>query len=211
MERKYKYLGYVMILFLPLVFIAFYKSYFEHFPKFSSRIQVFDHVHAIIASTWMLLLIVQPILISKRKYELHRKIGRLSYFLFPLLILSFIPREIKMIESAEPENLFFPVADTLVLIPLYLLAILNKRNAAKHMRYMIAAALVFFGPTVGRIGPQWLGWSALATQNVQYSLIYAILIGLILYDFRNLKKGQPFFVAIVFFLMHQMAFYFIFL
>ena len=62
-----------MILFFPLVFVAFYKSYFEHFPIFSSKIHLYDHVHAAIATTWILLLIAQPILISKKKYELHRK------------------------------------------------------------------------------------------------------------------------------------------
>ena len=211
MERKYKYIGFIMILFLPLIFAAFYQSYFEHFPVFSSRIHWFDHVHAIIASSWILLLIIQPILASRKKYQLHRKIGRLSYFIFPLLILSFIPREIRLIASDEPKNLFFPVADTFVLIPLYLLAIYNKRNAAKHMRYMIASALVFFGPAIGRIGPKLLGWSGLVTQNVQYTIIYAILIGLILYDNLNLKKSQPYLVAIALFFVHQMIFYFLFL
>jgi hypothetical protein len=211
MERKYRYVGYIMILFLPLIFAAFYKSYFEHFPIFSSRIHWFDHVHAIIASAWMLTLIIQPVLASRKKFELHRKIGRLTYFIFPLLILSFIPREIRLIVSDEPKDLFFPLADSLVLIPLYLLAIYNKKNTAKHMRYMIASALVFFGPTIGRIGPKLLGLSGIVTQNVQYTVIYSILIGLILYDNINFKKSQPYLVAIALFFLHQMTFYFLFL
>lgn len=200
-----------MILFLPLIFAAFYSSYFQHFPTFSARIQWFDHVHAVIASAWILTLIIQPMLASRKKFELHRKIGRLSYFIFPLLILSFIPREIILIASDEPKNLFFPLADTLVMIPLYLLAIYNKRNTAKHMRYMIASALVFLGPTIGRIGPVLIGWSGLVTQNVQYTVIYSILAGLILYDHINFKKVQPYLVAIALFFLHQMTFYFLFL
>ncbi len=210
MEKKYKYLGYVMMLLLPLVFAAFYQSYFKTFPHFSARIFLYDHVHAFFATIWVLLLIVQPILISRRQYAWHRRLGRLSYFIFPLLVLSFIPREIRLINSDEPKDIFFPVADTLVLVPLYLLAIYNKRNVAKHMRYMIASALVLLGPTIGRIGPIWFKLPGVATQNIQYSVIYAILIGLVVYD-KNLKKSRPYFVAMALFFLHQMVFYVLYL
>jgi hypothetical protein len=210
MERKYKYLGYVLIVLLPLLFVAFYKTYFIRFPDFNEDIKLFDHVHGAIALAWVLLLIVQPILISKKKNALHRKLGRLSYFVFTLLILSFVPQIIKIIRRGTMQDLFFPIADVSVLIPLYLLAIYYRKNVAKHMRYMIAAILVFFGPTVGRIGPLLLGWSPVFTQTIQYTLIYCILAGLIFYD-GNLKKSRPYFVAIAFFIMHQLAFYAVFL
>jgi hypothetical protein len=190
--------------------VAFYKTYFIQFPDFSHDINLFDHVHGIIAFAWVLLLIVQPILISKKKNALHRKLGRLSYFVFTLLILSFIPQIIKIIRRGTMSDLFFPVADVCVLIPLYLLATYHRKNVAKHMRYMISSVLVFFGPTVGRIGPILLGWSPVLTQNIQYTLVYSILLGLIFYD-RSLKKSQPYFVAIIFFMMHQLAFYAVFL
>lgn len=211
MERKYQYTGYAMLLLIPLIFFAFYESYWINFPRFSDHIRPYDHIHATIASLWIAMLIVQPILISRRKYELHRSIGRLSYFIFPLLILSFIPREIVVLNSSSPEDIFFPVADTFVLVPLYILAIYNKKNTAKHMRYMIASALVFLGPTIGRIGPIWFRWSGMLTQNIQYSVIYAVLIGLILYDSNNFKKSRPYMVAIGLFLMHQITFYIIYL
>ena len=67
MERKYKYLGYVMILFVPLVFLAFYQTYFKDFPQFPSGINAFDHIHSVIASAWIALLIAQPLLIRYKK------------------------------------------------------------------------------------------------------------------------------------------------
>ena len=59
MERKYKYLGYVLIVLLPLLYVAFYKTYFIQFPDFNEGIKLFDHVHGAIALVWVLLLIVQ--------------------------------------------------------------------------------------------------------------------------------------------------------
>ena len=98
-----------------------------------------------------------------------------------------------------------------LLILFYALAIYNKRKTAKHMRYMIASALVLMGPTFGRIGPSLLGWSELFTQNVEYGIIYFILISLILYDLKNKRKFQPYLVAIFGFIIHQFVYYWVFL
>ena len=79
------------------------------------------------------------------------------------------------------------------------------------MRYMIATTLVFLGPTVGRIGPILLGWSEMVTQNVQYLIIYLILISLLLYDKKNSRKFQPYAIAICFFVVHQIVYHIVFL
>lgn len=76
---------------------------------------------------------------------------------------------------------------------------------------MIATTLVFLGPAVGRIGPIWLGWSEIVTQNVQYGIIYSILIGLFLYDKANGKKNMPYAIAICFFIIHQIVYHLVFL
>ena len=79
------------------------------------------------------------------------------------------------------------------------------------MRYMIALALVFIGPTVGRIGPILLGWSELLTQNVQYFIIYLILSMLIFFDVRRKSKFETYLVAIPAFVLHQVVYYLIFI
>lgn len=210
MEKAYKNLGYLLILFIPLTILAFFKTYFNQFPTFKENITVFIHLHAIIASIWILMLIVQPLLIRNRKNKLHKKIGRLSYFLFPLLILSFLPQMIRIIGSDNPNVLFFPLADSISLVLFYSLAIYHRKNRSKHMRYMIGTALVFLGPTIGRIGPKFLGLSEIVTQNFQYGLIYLILIGLILLDKKHGKKYQPYLLILSIWIIHQITFNFIF-
>ena len=211
MDKTYRYLGYYLLLLIPLIFAGFYKSYFQPFPNFRPSINMFVHLHAFIASVWVLTLIVQPFLIFNKKIALHRKVGKLSYIVFPLLILSFIPQVIKIIRTENIANLFFPLGDGVLLIGFYSLAIYNRKQRSKHMRYMIAGALVLLGPTVGRIGPNLLGWSELFTQNVQYGIIYSILISLTLYDIRNKRSYFPYLVAITGFMMHQVVYYCVFL
>ncbi len=210
MEKTYKYLGYYLLLLVPLVFAGFYKTYFGPFPNFDKNINVFVHLHAFIASVWILMLIIQPFLILNKQYLLHRTIGKGSYIVFPLLIVSFIPQINKILHSENIANLFFPLSDGTLLILFYSLAIYNRKKSAKHMRYMIATALVFLGPTVGRIGPILLKWSEVFTQHVQYGIIYSILAGLCLYDRKNKKNYYPYLVAIGAFMVHQMVYYIIF-
>ena len=88
MGKTYKYLGYFLLLLIPLTFAGFYKTYIGQFPDFEEKIDSFIHFHALIASLWILILIIQPFLILNKKYAAHRTIGKLSYILFPLLILS---------------------------------------------------------------------------------------------------------------------------
>ena len=211
MEKSYKSLGYFLLLLVPLTIAGFFKTYINQFPKFNENINGFIHIHTFIATLWIVLLIVQPFLIVYKKWRLHRNLGKVSYVLFPLLILSFIPQMIKVANSDQPKNLFFPLADSTLLILFYTLAIYHKKNSSKHMRYMIAIALVFLGPTFGRIGPILLGWSSLFTQNILYLIVYAVLVSLMVYDKRNGKKYQPYVTATVCFLMHQIVYHIVFL
>jgi hypothetical protein len=211
MEKTYRYLGHFMLLLIPLIFAGFYKTYIEQIPNFGERINLFIHIHAAIASVWISMLIAQPFLILNKKFALHRTIGKISYFVFPLLILSFIPQILRNINEGHLKSAFFPIADSLLLISFYSLAIYNRKTSSRHMRFMIATALVFLGPTVGRIGPIWFGWSEILTQNIQYGIIYLILLSLIFYDKSNQRKYNPYLVAITCFAVHQAVFYLVFL
>lgn len=71
---------------------------------------------------------------------------------------------------------------------------------------MIGTALVFLGPTIGRIGPILIGISEKLTQNIMYGIIYLILIGLIVLDKKHGKKSHPYLVIISFWIVHQITF-----
>ncbi len=205
MEKAYKNLGYFFLLILPLTFLGFYKSYFNQFPTFKDS-NTFIHLHAAVASIWILMLIVQPLLIRYKQNKLHRQLGKLSYLIFPLLVLSFIPQMIRIIHSDNPIFLYFPLSDGIMLTICYSLAIYYRKNSSKHMRYMIGTALVFLSPTLGRIGPKFLGLSEVETQNSIYGIVYLILIGLLFLDRKNGKKFQPYLIILGLWILHQITF-----
>jgi hypothetical protein len=211
MEKKYKYLGYILLLLIPLTFAGFFKTYIGQFPNFEETIDTFIHLHAVIATIWILTIIIQPLLILNKKNSIHRKLGRISYIVFPLLILSFIPQMMKIIISGNIKYLFFSVADTVLLIAFYSSAIYFRKSVPKHMRYMILAALVFLGPTIGRIGNILLGLSPLVSQNILYGVIYILLVSLIFYDKSNKKNYSPYLIGLSCYAVHQVIFHIVFL
>lgn len=209
MEKTYKHLAYFFLLLIPLTLAAFYPTYLVQFPNFSERNGGFTHVHGVISVAWLAMLIAQPFLIRNRKFELHRKVGKLSYIVFPLLILSFIPQIVKS-SHYNFITIFFPIADSVAMIILYSLAIYYRKDPFKHMRYMIGMTLVFLFPTLGRINPIWLGMSDTLGQDVNYGIIYLILLSLALYDKRHQRNFKPYLVSLPFFVMHQFVFHLLF-
>ena len=76
-------------IFLLLISIAgFYKTYLVKFPNFEGFTFV-HHFHGAVMLTWILMLIAQPVFIRTKKLKWHRIVGKASYFIFPLLVLSF--------------------------------------------------------------------------------------------------------------------------
>ena len=211
MENNYKYVGYFFILLIPLTFIGFYKSYFESFPIFNENISFWHHLHAVIASLWILMLIIQPLLIHYKKFHLHKSLGKISYALFSLLILSFVPMTISLVNRFNISYIFFPLANVVLLLIFYSLAIFYKRKKEFHMRYMIATALVFIDPTVSRIVGHIFPESDLMWSHVVFGINYSILFGLIIMDRLNRRNFIPYGIALTCFIIYQASYYIMYL
>ncbi len=210
MEKKYKNLGYIFLLLIPITFWGFYRNYFSKFPNFDDT-NFYIHIHTIVASSWILLLIIQPFLIRFKNYDLHRKLGKVSYFVFPLLILTFIPLITMMYNRSDFQRLLFPSMDIVLLLVFYALAIRNKKTIALHMRYIIPIPLVFLSPTLGRIFGHLMSNSFIDSGHILYGLINLILLSLIFWDKANNRKYQPYLVALAGFIIYQVLYHIVFL
>lgn len=85
--------------------------------------------------------------------------GKVSYVLIPLLLLSiflvtkagFLRRAPMLPEAVNVGGLVLNVPDILAFAALYGLAVCYRKNAAYHMRFIIATALLMLGPGTGRV------------------------------------------------------------
>lgn len=88
--------GYYFIALLFLAVIGFWNSYFSklfsgidsilHF----SEINNYIHFHAVTMLLWIGMLITQSFLIRFNKRSLHKFVGKFSYLLVPVLVISLI-------------------------------------------------------------------------------------------------------------------------
>jgi hypothetical protein len=206
MEKYYQNTGNYFLILIVFIALGFYYPYFSLFPQFKS-VTTTVHVHALSLMLWALILIAQPILVRYKKYKAHRTIGRFTYFLVPVVILTcfgvmrqqyYEGLENKMTSAQSLKALFVSFTQALSIIILYVLAIISilKGNVAFHMRYMICLFLQFIPPTFGRTLGYWLGLKQVYTNTIAVSVGAFIIIMLIAADKKRKADFTPYVVAL---------------
>ncbi|MEJ8843890.1 hypothetical protein WG954_15975 [Lacibacter sp. H375] len=204
------YLNTSIFIFIILIGVqwGFYQSYTSHFPHFKNATPLV-HIHGALLMTWMLLLIAQPLLIQTGRAALHRTIGKVSWVLGPLIIISLflIGRGgyFRGIEANVPEheNLTFIVLDMrgfLSFAIFWCLAMLKRKVPDTHMRYMIATGILAIGPGVGRGLGASFGMSlgdAITITDVLDLVIVGILLGVDVYRKKNYKPFLTVFIVLL--------------
>ena len=150
MVATYRNTALFFSLILVFVFVAFFKTYFGLFPHFKDT-TLLVHAHVAVVLLWFAMLIIQPILIGIKQIKLHRLVGKVSYMLVPLVIIS----SLAMTGNAQmrEKNLIIFIANVIdlsIFLLLYTLAIVYKRKASWHSRLMILTVLPFISPAAGR-------------------------------------------------------------
>ncbi len=201
METTYRYLPYFFALFLVGVVACFYQSYFGHIPRFENVISPIGnvpititgvtHFHAIMLMTWFVLLVAQPMLILRKKLAWHRLLGKVSYGVMGLLVVSvlLIIYQSQMREKNLPVlaiNLFdFPV-----FLVFYGLAIYYRKKPAYHARFMLMSVLPFLSPALARANVPFL-----PVQLGLWALFFAV-------EFFNRKLYRPYLIGLGYYLLN---------
>ena len=147
-----------MILMFIIVHIGFHATYIKEFPTFQ-KYNWLHHIHGALMGSWVLLLLVQPILIHRKKFATHRFLGKLSYAVAPCIIVSmvFIARYnyqtgiLKKSAADVMATQSITWMQIAMFILFYSLAIYFRQNTYKHIRFMIATAIIMLGPPMNRI------------------------------------------------------------
>jgi len=186
--------------FLALALLAFWPTYLSIGPASSS---FYTHLHAITATAWMVMLIVQPLAIRARRLQWHRLLGRVSYVLGPLVLGSMVLLAHNRIRLAASEAyaiqtyvLYLQVSLAVVFALSYALAIATRRRMAFHARFMVGTGLTLIDPVVIRL----MFWAdPTPTWNYQwftFGLTDAVLVTLIWLE-RDARAGRRVFPAML--------------
>lgn len=208
MPQVYRNTAIFIVLIMLGVQWGFYQHYTSQFPNFINK-TVTIHVHGIFLMMWLGLLIVQPLLIHSGRAKLHRTIGKVSWVLGPLIIISMFlvgrgsyGRSLGIFPEKEIlATMVLDIRGYLTFAIFWALAMFYRKVPASHMRYMIATGIVGIGPGVGR-GLQnsfdVVFWDALAITDVLDLAIVGFLLG---YDIYRKKNYKPFLVVFIVFLI----------
>lgn len=204
------YLNTAIFIFMILIAVqwGFYQSYTSQFPHFKNATTLI-HIHGALLMTWMLLLIVQPLLIHLGRASLHRTIGKVSWVLGPLIIISlFLIGRGGYLRGLgnipEQENLTFIVLDMrgfLSFAIFWSLAMINRKLSDSHMRFMIATGILAIGPGVGRGLTHSFGLDSGIALTITDLLDLAIVGVLLSIDVYRKKNYKPFLTVFIVFLI----------
>lgn len=177
----------LVIALVPLSYFGFRASYWTHFPRFFG-VGWEVHFHLLTIACWLSMLVAQAWLAAKGRIPQHKRIGRLSYMLVPMIVLGFVlVTNYGQLRHKEPGLLGATLFDGTAFLVFYLLAIGYRRNTAYHSRYMMLTAVPFINPTLGRaVSPE-------VSSTVELVLVIALLIA------TRVRKTawQPYLVALL--------------
>ena len=209
MQRYLKYL----IAFTALIFIighiGFHEKYIALFPTFND-VSNTTHFHATLMFLWLALLVVQPFLIFTKRVTLHKIIGRTTYIIAPLLILSmflitnqgYLSKIKRMTEVEANASLSVNIPDFFAFGILYFLAIRYRKRTDWHSRFMIATIFPIIGAALVRIFIRYFDISS----TTAFSMVPYISNGLcLIFIFTDIKtkKYVPYLFALTVLLIEQ--------
>ena len=198
-----------IVLLLGVAVFGFWKPYFARL----GAAQALTHLHAAAMLAWIGMLVAQPLLMRARRRAWHRWLGRASYVVVPLIAITALALAQTRIRAAPPQALAFQqtilylgVSGTAMLLTVWGLGVLHRRDPALHARYMAGTALTLLDPVLARILIFWVPsvppplyvW-------INYGVIYAIL-GLLIWRDRHSTRGRSaFFVLLALFAVLQVS------
>lgn len=184
-----------MVLLFIVLQIGFHPTYIQYFPAFK-QFTWLHHVHGALMASWVILLLLQPILIHREKLAAHRFIGKLSYITAPLMIISMflvlrLTYQKHILVTSVREEMATQASIIMQLVSfiiLYTLAIVYRKHTFYHMRFMIGTALLMITPTLGRV------FYAYFAAEIMYEMYLSIAIAafLLISDISKKQDWKPY-------------------
>lgn len=200
-------IGLLSFLLIVLVLTGFWDSYFSKLPIKNISISFYFHVHAIIVSMWIVLLILQPLFIVRKNLKMHRLIGKISYAVFPLMVLSIIWVSHFSFTTAinpPPIQLFIPFKDVILLCVMFSIGICFKSNPMIHGKAMIATGIICLEPALTQTVMLFTEPTLMA-YPVTITIIYMTILVFILYEWKH-SSGRWIMLGLLFVLILSHSF-----
>jgi hypothetical protein len=195
--------------------------WFTYFTRLFEQETWRQHAHGVALLLWCLMLVGQPLLIRAKQYAWHRRVGRGSYVLVPVLFvttLDLLKFRLSGRTRLGPEDFAFVALVVNALIAfglLYGLAIYFRKRPVIHARFMLATVFPMFTPVTDRIlfiyFPSVVPYLPVMAGQPNapiagFLLADVMLIGLSLWDWVSHRRWNVFPLALVILLAYHWSF-----
>ena len=211
-----------------LAFIGFYTSYILII--FQPTVWVI-HIHFVLLTLWMIMLVAQPFLIKYKKLSTHLLLGKMSYVLVPLVLISgflmmrfsyyrdiaqFKADRIAGLNQFSDEQILqlaaeykgLPFVWFIWFTLFYILAIINRRRSSIHARYMVATALSLLGPIVDRVVFRFIKvGEGVRLEAVAFLIADITLVILLWIDYKNKRPTKTLLTALLIYIIGQVLYF----
>lgn len=210
--KLYKNTGYVFIILFVFVMVGFFKTYFSLFPGFNANITYVVHIHFVFLMSWIILLMLQPLLIRYKRYDAHRFVGRLTYFIAPAIVLSLISLMFKHYYDVDMRGwpiedvigrFYFQGVHTISFAVFYILAVVHKKNTYLHATYMIATGIVFIKPSLTRVLLHTTPMHYTIAETIVILFIDIVIISLLFYVKHKKQNYRPYILVLTMLLFYH--------
>lgn len=203
---SFRNLNIYFALVIPLAVLAFWKKYFGVLANPPDTVTPLLHVHTVVMSLWLLMLVVQAWFIQTNRFRPHQLLGRSSFVVVPLIVLLtllLIHEVLNRFPDGVPHERarlnVHGFGITLSFAATWSLAIVYRRNLELHVRFIISTVFAMAPVIVFRIFLHWVpGFtstgSALAGSWITLNLMLFVLIAV---DWRNGIRRSPYWVVTV--------------
>jgi hypothetical protein len=137
---------------------SYYLRSFFPVPASDPGLTPLIHLHGILFTGWLLLLLAQARLVAARRIDLHRKLGMAGVALAALLVvigtLTALQGVVRGVgpDGIDPRRfLLVPLVSVGLFAVFFVLAIRARRDAQRHKRLMLLATLAMLPPAIARL------------------------------------------------------------
>jgi hypothetical protein len=188
-----------------------------YFARPTGTVHPYEHVHGMAMFGWTLMLIVQSFLIRSSRRDIHRQVGKLSYLLAPIIVVSSILlSNYKLnVRGLTDDGVYILSLQVFLLIQWivpYTLAIKNRKRPDVHARWMICTVMSLLDPIFARViffnfleAP----FSSGIFEYFTYSFVDLILVTLIIWDWKSERRRDVFLPMLFIALATQLPSFFV--
>lgn len=210
--EPYRHVWPFLALLIPATALGFASSYAQGLTFSGLTFTTLVHVHGALMALWVVMLAAQASLIRMRRLGLHRWVGRSSYVVVPLSLLTMVLLSHETLVR-DPEltllDLRVQIFNVMQFVGFGLswaLALVYRHRMALHARFMVATVFAMASAIVVRILLNWFAWIpglnlAADPDNIENviatngALLLTTLLALIAMDWRLGIRRSPFWLV----------------